>query len=348
MAEQATKSDTRSITLNHIARVEGYGSLHVNIQEGKLEQAQFKVLEGARFFEGFIKGTYYKDVPQVISRICAICSVSHNLNASRAVENALGIIPSEQTQMIRKLLIYSEYIQSHVLHEYFLALPDYVRQPSAIALAATHPDLVNQAFRHKALANEMQRTIGGRAVHPIRNRIGEFTKFPTKSELVEFKEKLQPLIDETMSAIKLLRDIPNQPSVQASGDWVALYDTKEYPYCESDLIDHGKGDPFPKSIYKSKLIEEVRPYSHTKFASINNQSFMVGALARLNINSNTLTDKGKEALELSDLTLPDRDPYHINMAQFIETVDCAQRSIDIIDYFLTKGFTKEKPDFSGI
>jgi coenzyme F420-reducing hydrogenase alpha subunit len=348
MAEQAVKSDTKSITLNHIARVEGYGSLDVNIQEGKLEKAQFKVLEGARFFEGFIKGTYYKDVPQVISRICAICSVSHNLNASRAVENALGIVPSEQTQMLRKLLIYSEFIQSHVLHEYFLALPDYVRQPSAIALAATHPDLVNQAFRHKSLANEMQRTIGGRAVHPIRNRIGEFTKFPTKSELTDFKIKLEPVINETMAAIKLLRDIPNQPSVQAEGDWVALYDKDEYPYCESDYIDYGRGDPFHKSIYKSKLIEEVRPYSHTKFASINGQSFMVGALARLNINSNTLTEKGKEALELSDLKLPDRDPYHINMGQLIETVDLAQRSIDIIDYFLEKGFTKEKPDLSGI
>ena len=348
MAEQAYKTKSKTITLNHIARVEGYGSLHVNIQEGKLEQVQFRVLEGARFFEGIIKGTHYKEVPQVTSRICAICSVSHNIASSRAVENALGIIPSEQTQMIRKLLIYSEFIQSHVLHEYFLAIPDYVRQPSAIALAATHPDLVNQAFRHKSLANEMQRTIGGRAVHPIRNRIGEFTKFPTKSELLNFKEKLYPLINETMAAIKILRDIPNQPSVQAGGDWVALYDADEYPYCESDLIDHGKGDPFHKSIYKTKLIEEVRPYSHTKFASINGQSFMVGALARLNINNNTLTGKGKEALELSNLTLPDRDPYHINMGQLIETVDCAQRSIDIIDHFLENGFIKEKIDFSGI
>ena len=348
MAEQKSITKTKTITLNHIARVEGYGSLHVNVHEGKLEKVQFKVLEGARFFEGFIKGTYYKDVPQVTSRICAICSVSHNIASARAVENALGIIPSDQTQMIRKLLIYSEFIQSHVLHEYFLAIPDYARQPSAIALASTHPDVVNQAFRHKSLANEMQRTIGGRAVHPIRNRVGEFTKFPTKTELMSFKERLQPVINETMETIKFLRDIPNQPSVQPEGDWVALFDKEEYPYCESDYIDHGKGDPFHKTIYKTKLIEEVRPYSHTKFATINGQSFMVGALARLNINSNTLTDKGKEALELSDLKLPDRDPYHINMAQLIETVDVVQRSLDIIDHFLDRGFINEKADFTNI
>jgi coenzyme F420-reducing hydrogenase alpha subunit len=338
----------KTITLNHIARVEGYGSLHVDISQGQLEKAEFRVLEGARFFEGFLKGTKYTEVPQVISRICAICSVSHNLVSSRAVEHALGITPSEQTQRLRKLLIYSEFIQSHVLHEYFLALPDYVRKPSAIALAATHTEIVNQAFRHKSLANEMQRKIGGRAVHPIRNRIGHFTKFPTKNELLEFKKKLPPMIDETISVIKLLRDIPNQPSVQASGDWVALLNPDEYAYFEGDLIAHGNGDPFHKSDYKLKLKEEVRPYSHTKFSTIDNQSFMVGALARLNINYNLLTDIGKEALEISELILPDKDPYHINMAQFIETVDCIQRSIDLIDYFLEHGFKEEKIELKDL
>lgn len=340
MEKQVQKS--KKITLNHIARVEGYGSLNVDIKEGKLNKVQFKVLEGARFFEGFLKGTYYTDVPQLTSRICAICSVSHNITSARAVENALGIIPSKQTQLLRKLLIYSEYIQSHVLHEYFLALPDYLHQPSSIALAEIHPELVYQAFRHKSLANQMQRTIGGRAVHPLRNRVGHFTKFPAKNELVEFKNRLQPLIVETMKTISILRDISNQPSVEANGDWVALRNSNEYAYCEGDYIYHGLGDPIPKAYYKERIIEEVRDYSHTKFSTLDGQSFMVGALARLNLNFDLLTEKGTEALELSGLNLPDKDPYHINMAQLVETVDCAQRSIDIIKYFLRHGFSDEK------
>ena len=339
---------TKTITLNHIARVEGYGSLYVNIQNGNLEKAQFKVKEGARFFEGIIKGTYYTDVPQIISRICAICSASHNITSTRAIENALGILPSKQTQLLRKLLIYSEFIQSHVLHEYFLALPDYLRYSSAIDLAKVHPEIVNQAFRHKLLANEMQRKIGGRAIHPLRNRIAYFTKFPTKTELLDFKEQLQTLINETMNTIKFLKDIPQQPSVQPSGDWIALYDPKEYAYCEADYFKDKKGKTFHKLVYKETLVEEVRPYSHAKFTTIDSQSFMVGALARLNINSKLLTNEGKDALEYSDLDIPDKDPYHINIAQLVETVDCAQRSLDILDFFIDTGFHNEKPDYSSI
>lgn len=334
-------STSQTIDLKHIARVEGYGRLVVNIEEGKVKDAQFRVLEGARFFEGFLKEKNYKDVPLIVSRICAICSVSHSVVATRAVENAVGIRPSEQTHLLRKLLVFSETIQSHVLHEYFLAIPDYLGQPSAIAMASSHPDLVKRAFAHKSLANEMQRKIGGRAVHPIRNVVGGFTMYPDMKDLQEFREKLPVLIDETLDTIKIFRDLPDQPKlVEPRGDWVAIRDPEEYAYYQAEQLAFS-GGTFPKAEYKEKLVEEVRPYSHTKFSTLNGESFMVGALARLNINHALLTEKGKEALELSGLQLPDKDTYHINMAQLVETVDAAQRSIDLIDHFLASGFERE-------
>lgn len=340
-------SEIKTIDLKHIARVEGYGRLVVDIADKKLSKAEFRVLEGARFFEGITLGKHFDEVPVIISRICAICSASHSVVSTRAVEKALGIEPSKQTHELRKLLIYSETIQSHVLHEYFLAIPDYLRKPSAIAMASSHPDLVMRAFHGKGLGNEMQRKIGGRAVHPIRNIVGGFSMFPTEEELLALKKELPKLIDDTLDTIKILASIPDQPTIGMKKDYVAICDTNEYGYYDSGTLARGFGDPFPVEDYQRRLVEEIRPYSHTKFYTVDGQpqqSFMVGALARLNLNCSLLTEKAKEGLELSGLSTPDYDTYHINMAQLIETVDCAERALKSIDHFLATGFEVENLD----
>jgi coenzyme F420-reducing hydrogenase alpha subunit len=332
----------KTINLQHIARVEGYGSLTVDIKEGKLKEANFQVLEGARFFEGILRGKRYFDVPIIVSRICAICSVSHSVVSTRCVENALGITPSQQTHDLRELLVLSEFIQSHILHEYFLALPDYLRQPSAIALANSQPELIKRGFFGKRFANEMQRKVGGRAVHPIRNVVGGFTMFPTENDLQYFKEGLPRIIAETFQTIKLLKEIPDQPTASPKGDQIAIFDPNKYAYYQAELlINKNSKTIIAKEKYKEFLNEEIKPYSHAKFSTFNDQTFMVGALARLNINYKFLTGKGKEAFEFSGLELPDNDPYHINMAQLIEIVDCAQRALYLIDKFLLNDFQKE-------
>ncbi|MHA2364259.1 MAG: Ni/Fe hydrogenase subunit alpha [Candidatus Hodarchaeales archaeon] len=331
----------RTIDLKHIARVEGYGRLIVDIEDKKLKKAEFRVLEGARFFEGITLGKRYNEIPIIISRICAICSASHSIVSTCAIEKALGITISEQTHKLRRLLIYGETIQSHVLHEYFLAIPDYLREPSAIAMASNHKNLVLRAFKSKKLGNEIQRKIGGRAVHPIRNVVGGFTRFPTLQEIETLQSQLPKLIEDTMDTIKIFRGLPDQPTINMKKNYVALHNPNTYEYYNSDFIGQGYGNPFPVQDYQKHLIEEIRPYSHTKFSNLNGESFMVGALARLNQNFNFLKPKAQEALELSGLELPDYDTYHINMAQLIETVDCAERIMDIFQYFLSNGFEEE-------
>ncbi|MHA1973855.1 MAG: Ni/Fe hydrogenase subunit alpha [Candidatus Hodarchaeales archaeon] len=333
------------IDLKHIARVEGYGRLIVDIEEKKLKEAKFMVLEGARFFEGVVLGKKYHEIPTIISRICAICSASHSVVSTYGIENALSIKPSEQTHLLRKLLVYGEMLESHLLHVYYLALPDYVRQPSVIPLTSSHPNVVKRAFFGHGVGNEMQRTIGGRAVHPIRNVVGGFTMFPSVEEMELLQEKLKKVMADTMLTIELLKGLPDQPTLEAKNDYVAIWDCNEYAYCYAKEIAHGHGDPFPAKDYQKHLIEEVRPYSHTKFSTIDGESFMVGALPRLNLNHHLLTEPGKEALELSDLQLPDYDTYHNNIAQLIESVDCSQRAIDILDKFITSGFEAENFEF---
>lgn len=337
---------TTNIDLKHIARVEGYGRLKVNIEDKRVTSATFNVLEGARFFEGITLGKKFNEVPIIVSRICAICSHSHSVVATRAVENAVGIKPSQQTHDIRKMMVWGETLQSHVLHAYFLAVPDYLRKPSAIAMAASHPDLVKRAFYHKRIANEIQRKVGGRAVHPIRNVVGGITMFPTTEEMIELKNHLPTIIEETIDTIKIFKTLHDQHVVvdDKEKDYVAIHDTNEYNYYDSEYITSGHSEPFLSKDYQKHLIEEIRPYSHTKFSTINGKSFMVGALARLNLNNRLLTPKAKEALEFSGLQLPDYNTYAINMAQLIECVDVSERMLNIFNQYIANGFEAENID----
>jgi len=109
---------TTSLQLNleHVTRVEGHGNIVVNVKDGKIEESRLHIVESPRFFEAMLRGRHYSEVAPITSRICGICSVGHTLTSLRASENAMGITPSPQTQLLRKLLMHGETIESHVLH----------------------------------------------------------------------------------------------------------------------------------------------------------------------------------------------------------------------------------------
>ncbi len=92
---------------------------------------------------------------------------------------------SEQTEVLRKILVHGATFQSNVLHALFLATPDFLKVGSVFPLVETHKDVVLAALRLKRLANDIGDVISGRAVHPISCVPGGFTKLPTEKELAE-------------------------------------------------------------------------------------------------------------------------------------------------------------------
>ncbi|MCG8342739.1 MAG: nickel-dependent hydrogenase large subunit, partial [Chlorobiales bacterium] len=85
-----TKVDC-NIDVHHLTRVEGHGTIHITIKEGKLVEATWAVGETQRFFEMMVKGMSAERVPFLTSRICGICSISHALASIRALERAMEI-----------------------------------------------------------------------------------------------------------------------------------------------------------------------------------------------------------------------------------------------------------------
>ena len=66
---------TRSqLNIDHVARVEGHGNVHVVIEDDVVKTVEMNIVEPARLFESMVRGQSYKDCSYISSRICGICS----------------------------------------------------------------------------------------------------------------------------------------------------------------------------------------------------------------------------------------------------------------------------------
>ena len=127
------------LSVEHVARIEGHGTISVEVENGEVRDIKMDVVEPARFFESMVVGRRFDEAPLITSRICGICSPNHALTSIKALEAALDVRVSERTKLMRKLLLYASYLQNHATHLYVFAAPDFVGLPSVFPLAETHP-----------------------------------------------------------------------------------------------------------------------------------------------------------------------------------------------------------------
>ena len=131
-----------NVDINHITRVEGHGNIIIDVKGGEIKELRLDIVESPRFFEAMALGRTYKEVAHITSRICGICAVTHTTTSIKAIESALGFEPSTQTIKLRKLLLNAEFIQSHILHVYFLTAPDFFGVGSVFGMAKDNKEAV--------------------------------------------------------------------------------------------------------------------------------------------------------------------------------------------------------------
>ena len=320
---------TRTIDIHHIARVEGHGNIKIRIKEGKLEEARWEVVETPRFFEAMMVGKKWENAPWISGRICGICSIGHTLASIRACENAFGIVPTEQTRKLRLLLKHMETLQSHVLHLYFLAAPDFLNAGSVFPLIASHPDVVVRAARMKQLANDVCDCIGGRRMHPTRTVVGGFTMLPEKKELVKFKLRLKDAIEDLQRTAELFKMFV-APDFVRETEFVSLKGEGSYPFIGGDLVSTD-GVKKRESEYRAMTNEYVVAQSTSKWSRLSRQSFAVGALARVNNNFRFLEPAAKDIASGFNLKPVNHNPFMNNIAQLVECVHVVMESLTLID-----------------
>lgn len=328
----------RTIVYDYISRVEGEGSLEVKISEGKAVDAKLEIFEAPRFFEAFLRGRKALELPELTSRICGICPIAHVITAAKAVENALEISLDERTIALRKALALSGIMQSHALHVYFLAAPDFLGYSSATAASKDLMDVVRRGFRLKRIANMVSEYIGSRAVHPVTLTVGGFSRPPPAERLDEIVKLLDSAIEDAFETVKLVSGF-KYPEFEPNHVNVALSSNDSYAITEG-LAKTSSGEYFDSREYRRHVSEEQVPHSNTKRSKLkNNSSFEVGPVARFNLNYESLCDMAKEAAEKAGLKPPVRNPFKSTMVRAVEIV----QAIDEMRSILKEGVNVPPP-----
>ncbi|MHA1873066.1 MAG: nickel-dependent hydrogenase large subunit, partial [Candidatus Heimdallarchaeaceae archaeon] len=94
----------KGINVKVLSRVEGDGGIKVYVKNNKVEQVLVDIFEGPRMIEALVKGKTFQENVSLVSRICAICTVSHRYASIKAIEKALKVEVPEKIQLLRKLL----------------------------------------------------------------------------------------------------------------------------------------------------------------------------------------------------------------------------------------------------
>jgi len=316
-----------NISINKLSKIEGHADLDIKVRNGKVEDVNLRVMENKRFFEQAVKGKPFGSVPQIVSRICGTCSIAHLTCCIEAVEKALDVKPSPQTILLRKLTMYSLMIRDHALHLYYFILPDIFGIDSVLELADKEKELIHQSLHVKEAGNNLSNLVAGRAVHAPFEQIGGFSIIPDK-------EKITPTIKELKSVRKFiikLADIfcDSKWEAKRKTNFVALT-TPDFSYLEG-IIKSTSGAVIKEENYWDHLQNVVIPYSKASGFEFEGKEYMVGALARMNLNRESLHPNTKKDMEKYIDVFPSNNIYHNNLAQAIEIIHSIDHSIEILE-----------------
>lgn len=334
-------SHSVNIDIHHITRVEGHGNIVVDVVNGELKKCNLEVTETPRFFEAVLRGRPYQEASQITSRICGICAVGHATTSLRATEAALGVEPSEQTRLLRRLNFLGEILDSHILHVYMLVAPDFLNVGSVFPLASSAPDVVLRALRMKKLSGDLCKIICGRHTHPIAMLVGGFAHFPATAELYELRERFTNIWPDVSATIELFQTLPF-PEFERETEYIALRNEAAYGFIDGDIVSTD-GGRWPVSEYKSVTNERILPHSSAKHCSNQRESYMVGALARYKLNHDLLHPRAVEAARALGLDPACINPYMNSVAQLVEIVHCIEEGEILIDTLLQREVAWEEP-----
>jgi coenzyme F420-reducing hydrogenase alpha subunit len=334
------------INVHHITRVEGHGNVVVNVKDGKIEKLQWQVPEAPRFFEAMVRGRSYEDIQLIVSRICGICSITHSLAATKAVESALGLTVSEQADKLRILMHYSEQLQSHTLHVGYLAAPDFFGVPSVVPLVARATDAVKTIVRAHRIANQWSDLLAGRTTHPVTLVPGGLTRIPTAKQLRELQKNLKAVVGDLKTIADVVLSVAgNVPKFERDTEYVSLKQTKPptYTFYHGGITSNdSKGAVLPVEKWHDVANEYMVEQSPAKWAKWHRDAYAVGALARFNNNADLLSPMGKQAAKTFGLKKGCCNPYMNTVAQLVECLHVVETSLAMIDDLLTKGLREEK------
>lgn len=326
-------SEQRTIRTDYLARVEGEGAMYVKIEGRDVREVKLRIYEPPRFFEAFLRGRAFTEVPDITARICGICPVAYQTSSVRAMEDACGVaIDDGPIRALRRLLYCGEWIESHSLHVYMLHAPDFLGYAGAVEMARDHPRIVEQGLQMKKAGNQLMAVVGGREVHPINVRVGGFYRAPGRAELRALIDPLEQARETAVDTVRWAGALPF-PDVELSPEYAALSDPERYP------IDLGKvaftgGLEIEPGAFLEHVFEEHVEHSNALHARLRGGgNYLTGPLARYGLAYDKLRPLSREAAAEAGLAPVCRNPFQSIVVRGVELVEAVDEALALIDAY---------------
>ena len=324
-------SEDRIIDVPVLTRVEGEGALDLRIRDGAITQLRLRIFEPPRLFEKLLEGRPWSDVIDIVARICGICPVAYQMTAAQALEGLFGVTVDPAIAALRRAMYCAEWIESHALHIHLLAAPDFLGFDSVTAMAERHPEAVRRGLHLQGLGNRLLALLGGRSVHPVSVCVGGFTRLPEREALdallADYRAAL-PMAEELVAWTAAL-ELP-----QTTQDFpvVALRHPTDYPI-ERGRIVSSEGLDIAPADFTDHFHETQVPYSNALHCHLHGRPYLVGPLARLNLNRDRLPEPVAAALARTGIAFPSANPFHAIVARAVEILLAFHDVIRILEHW---------------
>ena len=321
---------SRTLAVDVLARVEGEGAMHVRIEGDTVADVQLRIYEPPRFFEAFLRGRAFTEVPDITARICGICPVAYQTSSVRAMEDACGVaIDDGPIRDLRRLLYCGEWIESHALHVHLLHAPDFLGYESGIAMAADHREIVERGLMMKKIGNALMAVVGGREIHPINVRVGGFYRAPTRAELQPMAEQLERAREAAVETVRWTATLPF-PDLELEHELVALRVGGEYPIDLGRVVSTGGLDIDPRE-WDDWFVEEHVAHSNALHSRIRGRgAYLAGPLARFNLNFDALSEVAREEALAAGVGPTCRNPFQSIVVRSVEVLYACDEALRII------------------
>ncbi len=328
-------SDQRRVDIRIpvLARVEGEGALDLSIRAGQIEALRLEIYEPPRLFEQLLVGCSAQEVLDRVARICGICPVAYQMSAVQALESIHAVETTPWVHAMRRVFYCGEWIQSHALHIHLLAAPDFFGCSNAVELAQQDAAAVRRGLRLQALGNDLIALFGGRSVHPVGVRVGGFHHAPAPERVAELCGRLR---EARAEAADLLRWTARLPLPDDEQDFisVAMRHPTDYPMTTGSLVSSA-GHAFSVAEFENYVSEFQVPHSTALHALLDGQPYLVGPLARLNLNSDRVPAELRQLLDSIGISFPSRNMFHSIIARAVEIWLCIDEALRLLsDYRL--------------
>ncbi|MDT8385015.1 MAG: hydrogenase maturation protease [Gammaproteobacteria bacterium] len=311
-----TTNKTININVPVLARVEGEGALDLRIEDGKITDLKLRIFEPPRFFEKFLEGRSYREVLDTVARICGICPVAYQMTAVQALEAIFHTPVTPWTEAMRRVMYCGEWLQSHSLHVHMLAAPDFLGVNSIIEMARDNDEAVRRGLRLQALGNDLIALFGARSVHPVGACVGGFTRAPQPEEVRAMLQRLATAKPDAEAVLRWVAalDLPHDEQDFIS---VSLRQPQTYPITGGRIVSD-QGLDIGIEAFEQYFSEHHIPHSTALHCLLQGQPYLLGPLARLNLNLDRLPTETRALLDDIGIVFPSRNMFHSIIARAVE------------------------------